>query len=110
MLTYADFYDIAVYGNENWKGNFTKKQIACNAYDYYSDFEWSKANDEIAHNIKLLCKNLADDLREMPDLEEPREWLYRIAEELDLLDIDYMDYEETDKAIIEYFKGINGYK
>lgn len=33
-MEYGDFYDIAEYGNANWKGNFTPKEIACNAYDY----------------------------------------------------------------------------
>lgn len=27
-MTYEDFYDIAEYGNENWKGSYTPKEIA----------------------------------------------------------------------------------
>lgn len=41
-MTYEDFYDIAVYGNENWNGSYTEKEIACNAYNYLTDFEYSK--------------------------------------------------------------------
>ena len=39
-MEYTDFYDIAEYANENWKGNFTPKEIACYTYDYYADFLW----------------------------------------------------------------------
>lgn len=28
-MEYGNFYDIAEYGNANWKGNFTPKEIAC---------------------------------------------------------------------------------
>ena len=41
MLEYADFYDIAEYGNENWKGSFTQKGIANNAYDYKAEYDYS---------------------------------------------------------------------
>ena len=42
QLEYGDFYDIAAYGNENWKGSYTPKEVAQNAYNYYSDFKASK--------------------------------------------------------------------
>ena len=41
MMTYDDFYKIAEYGNENWKGNFTPREIACNAYDYKAEYDYS---------------------------------------------------------------------
>lgn len=106
MLEYSDFYDIAEYGNEAWKGSFTKKEIACNAYNYFADFEWSKENGEIAHSIMELCKLLADDVREMGDNvgSEVLAWLYQITDELELFDMDTMDYEDTDEALIEYWK------
>lgn len=44
QLEYEDFYDIAAYGNENWKGGYTPKEVAQNAYDYYSDFMSAKQN------------------------------------------------------------------
>ena len=40
-MEYSDFYDIAEYGNENWKGCFTLKEIACNAYDYKAEYDYS---------------------------------------------------------------------
>ena len=27
QLEYGDFYDIAAYGNENWKGSYTPKEV-----------------------------------------------------------------------------------
>ena len=83
-MEYADFYDIVEYANENWKGNFTPKEIACYAYDYYSDFLWSKVNNEISDVIDGLIKNLEEDLANMPDNEDVSEWLRCIKEELNI--------------------------
>ena len=60
-MEYADFYDIAVYGNANWKGSFTRKEIACNAYNYLVDFEYSKAKRTIVSTIQELIDLLLDD-------------------------------------------------
>lgn len=91
-MEYADFYDIAVYGNENWKGSFSPKEIACNAHIYYADFQWSKKNEEISFVIKELAKLLIED-----NSDDCKEWLYTIASELGLIDMDYQDYLETDE-------------
>ena len=81
MMEYSDFYDIAEYGNEHWNGNYTPKEIACNAYDYMRDFEWSKnayvTDDEIAGTIRELMKLLAQD-----GSDEAMLWLGQIADEL----------------------------
>ena len=97
MLSYSDFYDIATYGNANWKGSFTPKEIACNAYDYLCEFEASKANEEPTHTIEELAKLLVED-----GSEEAKEWLYQIASELNLIDMDYQDYLETDEWLKEF--------
>ena len=60
-LEYGDFYDIAAYGNENWKGGYTPKEVAQNAYDYYSDFKASKENGIVMHSISKLIELLAED-------------------------------------------------
>ena len=81
MMEYSDFYDIAEYGNEHCNGNYTAKEIACNAYDYMRDFEWSKnayvTDTEIAENIRELAKLLAID-----GSDEAMLWLGQIADEL----------------------------
>ena len=98
MLEFKDFYDIAEYGNEAWKGCFSAKEIAENAYIYCADFQWSKENGGVTHNIKELAKLLAED-----GSEECKGWLYDMANELGLIDIDFMDYMETDVDIISFF-------
>ena len=97
-MEYRNFYDIAVYGNKMWKGSFDAREIAENAHIYCVDFQWSKENDKVAHNIKELAKLLVED-----GSEECKDWLYEMAKELGLLDMDYMDYMETDADIVEMF-------
>lgn len=97
MMEYIDFYDIAEYGNENWKGSFTPKEIACNAYDYLCEFNASKVNEEPTHTIKELAKLLAED-----GSEECKQWLYQIASELGLINMDYADYLDTDSWLEEF--------
>ena len=96
-----DFLQIAEYGNEMWKGCFTPEEVRQNAEIYYADFLWSKANDEIAESIKSLCKNLAEDVREMDDIRI-KQYLYQIASELGLIDMDCSDYLETDEWLGEF--------
>ena len=103
MINYEFFQEIAQYANANWaKGSFTQEEVRENAEIYYADFQYSKENDEIAESIKSLCRNLAEDLKAIPDLEEPKQWLYQIASELDLIDMDSNDYLETDEWIGEF--------
>lgn len=106
-LKLADFLRIAEYTNENWaKGSFTPEEVKQNSDIYYSDFLWSKWNDEIAESIKSLCKNLAEDAREMPDLIAPRQWLYQITNELGMFDIGCQDYIKTDEWLKEILKDV----
>lgn len=97
-----DFLRIAEYGNKMWKGCFSPEEVRENAEIYYADFLYSKANDTISETIKSLCRNLADDAREISDLEEPKQWLYQIASELGLIDMDYADYLETDEWLGDF--------
>lgn len=38
-LGYGFWYDVAKYGNSHWKGSFTTKEIAINAYNYVCEFK-----------------------------------------------------------------------
>lgn len=80
-LTYEDFYDIAEYGNANWKGCFTPREIACNAYDYLVDFEQSKAKGgyHISSTIQELLRLLDED-----GSEESNHFATQIRKELGL--------------------------
>ena len=61
-MEYADFYNIAEYGNENWKGSFTPKEIACNAYDYKVEYDYSIEQDKPTHTMIELCKLICEDM------------------------------------------------
>ena len=78
-MTYEDFYDIAVYGNENWNGSYTPKEVACNTYIYLTEFEYSKAKEKISHIISELLFLLDED-----DSDECHFWSNTIRSELGL--------------------------
>ena len=60
-MEYSNFYDIAVYGNENWRGKFTEKEIACNAYDYLAEFQKSNETGKATVNMQELINTLNED-------------------------------------------------
>ena len=62
MLEYADFYDIAEYGNENWKGSFSQREIACNAYDYKVEYDYSIKQGKPTRTMIELCKLICEDM------------------------------------------------
>lgn len=62
MLEYADFYSIAEYGNENWKGNFSPREIACNAYDYKVEYDYSIKQSKPTRTMIELCKLICEDM------------------------------------------------
>ena len=62
MMRYADFYDISEYGNENWKGSFTPREIACNAYDYLCEYQASKIKGKPTRTMIELCKLICEDM------------------------------------------------
>lgn len=107
MLEYSDFYDIAEYGNEAWNGSFSKKEVAENAYVYYSDFKWSKENNYEQSSIKTLIDNLYEDIRNLSEYDDDYHrisyWIYEITKELGLIDMDFLDYKESDEDIISRF-------
>lgn len=66
MIDYGFFYDIAEYGNENWKGDFTPKELAQNAYDLLIEFEDSKTKGSyhVSPSIQELLALLDEDATE----------------------------------------------
>lgn len=97
MIDYGLFYDISTYGNKNWKGAFTQKEVACNAYDYLCEFNASKRNEEPTLTIKELARLLVED-----GSEQCKDWLYQIASELNLINMDYADYLETNEWLGDF--------
>ena len=88
-MTHGDFYDIAEYGNKNWKGDFTAREIACNAYDYFVSFTISKINitsklGKPTPVIISLLENLDEDILCDKDNEEAKKYANLIRESLGL--------------------------
>lgn len=82
-MEYSDFYDIAEYGNEHWKGSFTPKEVACNAYDYLCEYRESLVKGKPTHTIKELYKLLIED-----GGEQCNYWAMEIAQHLVVIDIE----------------------
>lgn len=61
-MTYEDFYDIAVYGSENWKGSFTPREIANYAYDYKTEYDYSIEQGKPTRIMIELCKLICEDM------------------------------------------------
>lgn len=57
-----DFLRIAEYGNANWKGSFTQKEIQQNAKDYYAEWKCSKEQGKATPIMEELCKLLIEDI------------------------------------------------
>ena len=62
MMSFEDFYELAEYGNENWKGCFTPKEIACNAYDYKIEYDYSIKQGKPTRTMIELCKLICEDM------------------------------------------------
>lgn len=66
-LGYGFWYDIAKYGNSHWKGSFTTKEIAINAYNYVCEFKSCCMRNTPNETISTLCELLAADKTEEAD-------------------------------------------
>lgn len=78
-MEYQDFLELAVYGNEQWNGSFTKEEVIENAKIYYSDFLFSKRTGKVTEIILELLRLLEEDGE-----EQASQWKRRIEKELNL--------------------------
>lgn len=62
-MDFGFWYDVAEYANENWKGKFTPREIAENAYEYLCEWEATVSEGEIVWNINELLHLLDEDYR-----------------------------------------------
>ena len=72
-MDYADFYDLAEYCNENWRGKFSHRETAINAYIYKVEYDAKGTESEV---IKSLLEQLRED-----GSDEAVEWMGRITNE-----------------------------
>ena len=86
-LEYEDFYKIAKCLNEINNNIYTEQEIACNAYDYKLDYDYSIKQGFPSLIMRTLCKELVYDM----DYEDYEEYTQ------ELLDI------ETMNCILENF-------
>ena len=61
-MEYEKFYNIAEYGNANWKGCFSPKEVACNAYDYKVEYDYSIKQGKPTRTMTELCKLICEDM------------------------------------------------
>lgn len=71
-MDYEDFYDLAEYCNENWRGKFSYRETAINAYVYKTEYDAQGTKSE---TIKSLIEQLGED-----SSEDAQEWIRRIRE------------------------------
>lgn len=71
-MDYNDFYTITEYGSENWKGCFTPREIANNAYDYKIEYDYSIEQGKPTHTMIELCKLICEDMNYAEIQEESK--------------------------------------
>ncbi|OLA71352.1 MAG: hypothetical protein BHW52_02860 [Ruminococcus sp. 37_24] len=81
MLDYSFFYDLAKYCNDTWKGCFTEKEIAENAYEYLVSYEYSIKNGTPNYTIRSLIHNLREDVKN-DSKSESSDYLTMLTSEL----------------------------
>lgn len=103
-MRYGDFFNIAKYGNENWRGGYTQKEVACNAYNYLVEFEYSKAKSKVTHLISSLLELLDED--GYADSYNGKAYTAKIIRALKMV-YAYFDgrTEEMEEALLEHCKG-----
>ena len=75
-MDYEDFYCLSEWANENWKGSFSPKDVAVNAYEYKTDYDFAREVEANSAVIDSLLDQLDED-----GSEEAKEWAERIRED-----------------------------
>lgn len=60
-MDYGFWWEVAHYGNEAWRGKFSEKEVAENAYEYYCEWAASVLTHKVRANIKALLDLLRED-------------------------------------------------
>ena len=61
-MDFGFWYDVAEYANENWKGGFSPKEVAENAYEYLCEWEFTMKVGVVTPTIETLMEQLHEDL------------------------------------------------
>lgn len=60
-MDYGFWWDIATYGNTAWKGGFSEREVAENAYEYTEEWKLSVNDGSVSETIKGVIRNLKED-------------------------------------------------
>lgn len=80
-LTFEFWQNVADYGNYNWNGHFSDREIRENAELYFEDWKYSIKQKELSDTIRTLIRNLTEDVEE--NVDEAKEFLIEIYRECD---------------------------
>ena len=83
---YGFWYSIADYGNRMWKGFFSAREVAMNAFEYYE--EWR--NCIVFHKVMPTIVNLLELLRQ-DNTEEGNAYIESIESEIEYLNMKWED-------------------
>jgi hypothetical protein len=65
MMTFKDFFRLAQYANESWRGCFTDEEIAENAHTYFEEYnDLGCSSDIIRSMIEQLFEDGSDEALE----------------------------------------------
>lgn len=60
-MNYGFWWDVAHYGNEAWRGKFSEKEVAENAYEYLCEWKTTLDSDKVTASLDVLMHLLYED-------------------------------------------------
>ncbi len=102
LLEFQDFYDMANCLNICLKGSYSRKEVACNAYTYYSNYGFSLEHSTVEDILVELAKRLDEAAHTGFDDVNCLWWLYCLAKGLKLTELSYDEYVALEDRV-HYF-------
>lgn len=99
-ISYLDFYKIAKYANDAWKGNFAREEISNNAVVYKSDYDYSVEKGKVSGSMQCLIRLMAEDM-DYYNFQDNLETIDDSTEKLSIEDMnriirDYLEFIDVD--------------
>ena len=77
-MEYSFWWDVATYGNTAWKGGFSEREVAENAYEYTEEWKSSTIDGNVSKTIKGVLRNLKEDKYNLEMLATTMNQLYTL--------------------------------
>lgn len=90
-MTYEQFYDIAEKGNKLWRGKFSSKEIAQNAYDYKAEYILSMSQGRPTSTMVNLCFQICEDMNFKDYADYTEDNLFLSNEQMENILQDFLD-------------------